>query len=88
MIKHLSQIDFHVVALLLLLIPIAHFLLPLRYGFLALALLPQGFVLTRAGALRTSEHPVATRYLCVNELFLGLVAASYWAYLEGRSLLR
>ncbi len=86
--KHLSQIDFSVVALLLLLVPFAHFLLPLRYGLLALALFPQGFILTRAGALRRSQHPAAARYLCVNELFLGLVAASYYAYLAGRSLLR
>ncbi len=88
MMNRLSQIDFHVVALLLLLVPIAYFLLPLGCGWLAIVLFPQGLILTRASALRRSEHPAAARYLCANELFLTLVVASYWAYLAGRSLLR
>jgi hypothetical protein len=74
--KHLCQIDLHVVVILLIVVPGSMFILPIRWALLVVALFPQGIILTHAADLRRSRHPAAG-YVLINESFLVLLLASF-----------
>lgn len=70
------EIDFHVVAMLLLLVVLVAFLPPLPWLLVVLGVIPQGRILTRAfGDFPKQQRPAGV-YLIANEVLVGLAVLS------------
>jgi hypothetical protein len=72
--KTMTRIDLHIVAMLVLLVPIALAVMPIVWALIAVAVLPQGRIFTRGAELRKFQRPVAPHVL-LHEALLGFVVA-------------
>lgn len=72
--KAVTRIDLHIVAILVLLVPISLLALPIIWALVTVAVLPQGRILTRAADLRKFHHPV-TPHIILHEVLLAFVIA-------------
>ena len=71
-----KEIDFHVVAMLLLFVVLAAFLPSLPWLLIVLGIIPQGRILTRAfGDFPKQQRPAGV-YLIANEILVGLAVIS------------
>ncbi|WAS97829.1 hypothetical protein [Nannocystis punicea] len=73
--RWINELDYHVLFVLLMLVPIAFWLFPSPW-FLALFVLPQGMVLSRTYDARRHRWRWVAR-LVVNTVLVGLAAAVY-----------
>jgi hypothetical protein len=73
------EIDFHVVAMLLLLVVLAAFLPPLPWILVVLGIIPQGRILTRVFGDFPKQQRPARVYLIANEVLVGLAVFSCFA---------
>ncbi|MBI4661231.1 MAG: hypothetical protein HY735_20605 [Verrucomicrobia bacterium] len=71
-------IDFHVVAVLLLLLALAAFLPHRLWLLIVLAIIPQGRILTRAFGDFPKQQRPAGAYLIANEALVALALLSCW----------
>ena len=77
--KPTLHIDYHIVAMLLLLFPAPLFLIPFGWAIIIISAMPQGRILTRVFDLRGFHHPVRA-YVLLNEFLLLLIVLFCWAW--------